>query len=65
MTKDYSPQDWDYEKLQAVIQMLERERRNAFYEKDKRAIQHAIEFIEFNIEAGDIKSPLQTYLTEK
>jgi hypothetical protein len=66
--------DWSYDDLMRGISFLESCKDKlkddplaiqSAVEWDCRSINHTIEFIEWNIEQGEILSPLQTYLTQK
>lgn len=63
---------WDYDMLQQGIAKLEWACKTtavndgtAHGEAHADALRHTIAFIEWNMEQGDILSPLQTYLTQK
>ena len=68
MSKDFNPADWDWEMLQTGIAALKKEAAMCDASGDhqrREALRHAADFIEYHIDAGEILSPLQTYLTEK
>jgi hypothetical protein len=73
MTQDYNPADWDWEKLQIGLRLLELAINDTddepipfeFGKDEKTAYEHTVDFVRYHIDAGEILSPLQTYLTEK
>ena len=65
MTRDYNSADWDWEKLQRGIRSLEWSRYNAGSDERKDALQHTIDFLDYHIEQGDIKSPERIYMEDK
>jgi hypothetical protein len=65
--------EWDYDKLKEGLKGLEKAKAlSAITSKNARtakylqeAMQHTIEFIEYNMREGNVVSPTETYLTIK